>query len=40
MRADTTGLRTDDVRELIGRAPSTFGDWCERNAAAFGDLLK
>ncbi|GAB3974908.1 NAD(P)H-binding protein [Actinoallomurus acanthiterrae] len=35
MRADTTGLRTDTVRRLLGRAPATFADWCARNAAAF-----
>jgi uncharacterized protein YbjT (DUF2867 family) len=35
MRADTTGLRTDTVRRLLGRAPGTFADWCARNAAAF-----
>lgn len=35
MRADTTGLRTDTVRRLLGRAPRTFADWCARNADAF-----
>ncbi|MCW2858699.1 MAG: NmrA family protein [Actinoallomurus sp.] len=35
MRADTTGLRTDTVRRLLGRRPGTFADWCARNAAAF-----
>jgi uncharacterized protein YbjT (DUF2867 family) len=35
LRADTTGLRTDTVRRLLGRAPRTFADWCARNADAF-----
>jgi uncharacterized protein YbjT (DUF2867 family) len=35
MRADTTGLRTDTVRRLLGRGPRTFADWCARNADAF-----
>ncbi|WP_426502458.1 NAD(P)H-binding protein [Dactylosporangium sp. McL0621] len=35
MRADTRGLRTDTVRRLLGRAPRTFADWCERNAYRF-----
>jgi uncharacterized protein YbjT (DUF2867 family) len=35
MRADTTGLRTDTVRRLLGRAPRTFADWCARNADVF-----
>ncbi|HEY0815920.1 MAG TPA: NAD(P)H-binding protein [Pseudonocardia sp.] len=35
MRADTTGLRTDTVRNLLGRAPRTFADWCTRNAHRF-----
>jgi uncharacterized protein YbjT (DUF2867 family) len=35
MRADTVGLRTDTVRELLGRGPRTFADWCARNASAF-----
>lgn len=34
-RANTTGLRTDTVARLLGRAPATFTDWCARNAAAF-----
>jgi uncharacterized protein YbjT (DUF2867 family) len=34
-RADTTGLRTDTVEQLLGRRPRTFADWCARNAAAF-----
>ncbi|HEY3561764.1 MAG TPA: NAD(P)H-binding protein [Kribbella sp.] len=40
MRADTVGLRTDDVRRLTGRAPRTFASWCAANAAVFSDLLK
>lgn len=35
MRADTTGFRTDTVRQLLGRAPRTFADWCARNSARF-----
>jgi uncharacterized protein YbjT (DUF2867 family) len=35
MRADTVGLRTDTVRQLLGRSPRTFADWCARNADAF-----
>ncbi len=35
MRADATGLRTDTVRRLLGRAPRTFADWCARNADVF-----
>ena len=35
LRADTTGLRTDTVRLLLGREPGNFADWCERNADAF-----
>ncbi|MEU7879720.1 SDR family oxidoreductase [Microbispora bryophytorum] len=34
MRADTTGVRTDTVRHLLGRRPRTFSDWCVRNAHA------
>ena len=37
MRADTTGVRTDTVRRLLGRAPRTFTAWCTRNAQAFSD---
>jgi hypothetical protein len=35
MRADTVGLRTDTVRQLLGRGPRTFADWCARNVCAF-----
>ena len=35
MRADTVGLRTDTVEQLLGRRPRTFADWCTRNANAF-----
>ena len=35
MRADTTGLRTDTVRQLLGRPPRTFADWCARHLDAF-----
>ena len=28
MRADTVGLRTDTVRQLLGRRPRTFADCC------------
>jgi len=34
MRADTVGLRTDDVRRLLQRQPTRFADWCARNADA------
>jgi uncharacterized protein YbjT (DUF2867 family) len=36
MREDTVGFRTNTVRRLLGRAPSTFADWCARNAHRFG----
>jgi uncharacterized protein YbjT (DUF2867 family) len=36
MRADTVGLRTDTVQQLLGRRPRTFADWCAQNAGAFG----
>lgn len=36
MRKDTVGLRTDTVRQLTGRPPRSFADWCARNAEAFG----
>ncbi|WP_327100172.1 NAD(P)H-binding protein [Nocardia vinacea] len=35
MRADTVGFRTDTVRELLGRSPRTFAEWCVRNSHAF-----
>ena len=35
LRADTTGLRTDTVRRLLGRGPRTFADWCARHADVF-----
>ncbi|MEU4745484.1 NmrA family transcriptional regulator, partial [Actinosynnema sp. NPDC023658] len=35
MRADTVGVRTDTVRQLLGRSPRTFADWCARNAHVF-----
>jgi uncharacterized protein YbjT (DUF2867 family) len=35
VRADTVGLRTDTVQQLLGRPPRTFADWCARNAEAF-----
>ncbi|MFC1403988.1 MULTISPECIES: NAD(P)H-binding protein [Streptacidiphilus] len=35
MRADTVGLRTDTVQQLLGRRPRTFAEWCTRNADAF-----
>jgi uncharacterized protein YbjT (DUF2867 family) len=35
MRADTAGLRTDTLGQLLGRRPRTFADWCARNADAF-----
>jgi uncharacterized protein YbjT (DUF2867 family) len=39
MRADTTGFRTDTVQRLLGRAPTSFADWCRRNASAFRTAL-
>ncbi|GAA4589358.1 NAD(P)H-binding protein [Planotetraspora phitsanulokensis] len=38
MRADTTGVRTDTVRRLLGRRPRTFTEWCARNADALRPL--
>ncbi|KAA2261943.1 NAD(P)H-binding protein [Solihabitans fulvus] len=35
MRADTIGLRTDTVARLLSRRPTTFAEWCARNAAGF-----
>jgi uncharacterized protein YbjT (DUF2867 family) len=35
MRADTVGRRTDTVRELLGREPHDFADWCRRHGEAF-----
>ncbi|MEU0505689.1 NAD(P)H-binding protein [Nocardia sp. NPDC005998] len=35
MRADTVGFRTDTVRQLLGRDPRTFEQWCTRNIDAF-----
>lgn len=35
MRADTTGVRTDDVDRLLGRSPLTFAHWCARHLADF-----
>ncbi len=35
MRADTTGVRTSTVRDLLGRPPGRFADWCARNTAPF-----
>jgi nucleoside-diphosphate-sugar epimerase len=35
VRADTVGLRTDTVRQLLGRPPRSFADWSERHRAAF-----
>jgi uncharacterized protein YbjT (DUF2867 family) len=37
MRADTAGFRTDTVKQLLGRSPRMFTDWCARNASAFLD---
>jgi uncharacterized protein YbjT (DUF2867 family) len=34
MREDTVGFRTDTVAHLLGRPPTTFTDWCTRNADA------
>ncbi|MEV6773231.1 NAD(P)H-binding protein [Nocardia sp. NPDC051030] len=35
MRADTIGLRTDTVTELLSRQPRTFESWCQQHRAAF-----
>ncbi|HEX4400055.1 MAG TPA: NAD(P)H-binding protein [Galbitalea sp.] len=35
MRADTVGRRTDTVRQLLGREPHDFADWCRLHAEAF-----
>ncbi|HVV22365.1 MAG TPA: NAD(P)H-binding protein [Pseudonocardiaceae bacterium] len=35
LRADTVGQRTDTVRQLLGRHPVSFADWCARNAFRF-----
>jgi uncharacterized protein YbjT (DUF2867 family) len=35
MRADTVGVRTNTVRQLLGRRPRRFVDWCASNAGAF-----
>lgn len=34
-RADTVGLRTHTVEQLLGRPPARFIDWCIRNADTF-----
>jgi uncharacterized protein YbjT (DUF2867 family) len=34
-RADTVGLRTDTVEQLLSRKPLTFAHWCARNTDAF-----
>ena len=39
MRSDTAGIRSDTVRELLGRRPRTFADWCGRNADAYGKMV-
>jgi uncharacterized protein YbjT (DUF2867 family) len=35
MRSDTVGTLSDTVRQVLGRVPRTFADWCARNAPAF-----
>ena len=35
MRADTAGLRTTAVRDLLRRPPATFAGWCTRHAGLF-----
>jgi uncharacterized protein YbjT (DUF2867 family) len=37
MRADTIGVRTDDVRRLTGKSPNTFSAWCEENAGQLSE---
>jgi uncharacterized protein YbjT (DUF2867 family) len=39
MRADTVGLRTDTVRQLLGREPHTFRNWSEKHAATFAGAM-
>ncbi|MEE4542406.1 NAD(P)H-binding protein [Streptomyces sp. V4-01] len=39
MRADTTGLRTDTVERVTGRAPRSFADWCARHAEEFREAV-
>jgi len=34
-RADRIAFLTGEVERLTGRAPRTFENWCERNAALF-----
>jgi uncharacterized protein YbjT (DUF2867 family) len=40
MRADTEGFRTETAAELLGRRPTTFRQWCERNAPAYRSALE
>jgi uncharacterized protein YbjT (DUF2867 family) len=40
MRADTAGFRTDTVRQLLGRQPRTFADWCAGHADDFWSVLR
>jgi uncharacterized protein YbjT (DUF2867 family) len=35
VRADTAGVRTDTVTQLLGRPPRSFADWCARHVSAF-----
>ncbi|WP_029135995.1 NAD(P)H-binding protein [Nakamurella lactea] len=35
MRSDVAGVRTEHVQRILGRAPRSFSDWCERNADVF-----
>ncbi len=35
LRADTIGYRTDTVRQLLGRRPVSFANWCARHADTF-----
>ncbi|MER7794628.1 NAD(P)H-binding protein [Streptomyces sp. NPDC097640] len=39
MRADTTGLRTDTVEQLLARKPGTFTAWCAAHADVFRRAL-
>ncbi|MFI0733010.1 NAD(P)H-binding protein [Streptomyces sp. NPDC021225] len=39
MRADTTGLRTDTVEQLLARKPRTFAAWCAAHADVFRRAL-
>ncbi|WP_405498158.1 SDR family oxidoreductase [Nocardia sp. NBC_00511] len=37
MRADTVGLHTNTVTELLGRPPRSFAQWCAAHRTTFAD---